>query len=194
MSVPQASLDATLRRLRALGRVVSESTSGRDVSDEFEQISERIRAQRMLETRLVALLERSALLKDILPVEQELARVRVAVDGDQRKLHALEEGTRTASIRVVSIAGPPPSATGMADALSRAVAGALSMTEWIITAAGYVLPFALLAFAARVFTGKRRGRSEPPRKRSRRAEQTFDPATHASTDDHPGQLPERVSS
>jgi hypothetical protein len=103
LRVPEAELDRTLSALHALGTVLEERVEGQDVTEEFVDVSARLHAQRTLESRLLALLDRSAELKDLLATEQELARVRTG--RTHRGPHAVPAGACAHGIDSGSSAG-----------------------------------------------------------------------------------------
>jgi hypothetical protein len=154
LRVPQQSLDVTLRELRRLGTVLLERVLGEDVTEEFVDVSARLRAQRTLEGRLLALLQSSAALKDMLIVEQELARVRTDIEQQEGRIRYLEERSRMASIQVVALAPEQPLVAStqrvgsrFSNAFRRSLEVAVSVTEFLITAAGFMLPLVLCGIA-----------------------------------------------
>jgi Domain of unknown function (DUF4349) len=155
LRVPQASLDGLLGRLRALGTVLAESVTGRDVTEEFVDVSARLQAERVLEARLLALAEHSAALKDLLVVEQELTRVRSAIEQKEGRVRYLTERARLASIVVVVEAAAPAPVWSSArlgprfvEAFRRSSAGAIAVTEALVSAAGFVVPIVPLLLPA----------------------------------------------
>lgn len=100
LRVPEATLDGTLRKLRALGTVMRETVTGQDVTEEFVDVSARLRAQTTLEARLLSLLEGSAQMRDMLTVEQELARVRGDIERMQGRIRYLKERSQLSSIHL----------------------------------------------------------------------------------------------
>lgn len=168
LRVPQPAFEPTMRRLRALGTVVHESITGRDASADFDQAAHELQAERALETRLLALLERSALLKDALPVEQDLARVRADIENSERKLQALEQDAQSATIELsVEATQPPiasePTSSRLATALSQSAEAAVAGSVWLVAASGYAMPWGVLAIVAVLFTKRlRRGRTPRP--------------------------------
>jgi Domain of unknown function (DUF4349) len=151
LRVPEAKLDAVLAELRGLSEVLVEKVTGQDVTEEFVDVSAQLRAERALEARLLALLENTAALKDLLLVEQELARVRSSIEQKDGRVRYLEARTQMAAIHLVAeaplqpfIAPSESLASRFVNAAHRSLELAFDVTEGLIAAIGFALP--LLAF------------------------------------------------
>jgi hypothetical protein len=154
LRVPQQTLDATLKQLRALGTVMVEQVKGQDVTEEFVDVSARLRAERTLESRLLSLLEGSAALKDLLAVEQELARVRSQIEQQEGRIRYLQERSRMAAIQLVAESATQPLLASsqsfgsrISNAFERSLETAVSVTELLIAMIGALLPVSLLALS-----------------------------------------------
>lgn len=90
LRVPSAQLDAALAELKQLGRVDRESQSGEEVTKDYTDLLARLKNSRATEQRLVEVLRNNTgKVKDILEVEEEIARVRGQIEqmeADQRTL------------------------------------------------------------------------------------------------------------
>lgn len=87
--VPQPQLEPALADLTALGRLQGRSINAQDVSDQLVDLDARLRNLRRTEASLLALLERSGSIKDILAVNQEITQVRQQIeqlDAQQKSL------------------------------------------------------------------------------------------------------------
>lgn len=160
LRVPEASFEATLRRLRGLGTVLQENVQGQDVSEEFVDVSARLQARRTLEARLLSLVTSSSQLKDVLLVEEQLARVRSEIEQHEGRARFLQERTSMAGIALVVQA---PAASMLGTRMSKAArnAGELAITicELMIQALGFVLalaPLGLAIFGVRRWLRRRR--------------------------------------
>jgi hypothetical protein len=78
--VPQEKLDRTLDDLSALGNVRRRSVSAEDVSTQIVDTDARLRNLKKSETAVLALLDRSGNVTDILKVSQELSRIREQIE------------------------------------------------------------------------------------------------------------------
>jgi hypothetical protein len=86
--VPAARLDEVLAKLKTIGRVVNESQTAEDVTEQIADIGARLANSRNTERRLnELLLKRTGSLADVLAAEREVARVR----GEVERLDAQRE-------------------------------------------------------------------------------------------------------
>lgn len=115
LRVPAARLDAAIADLRTLGRIESESQTGRDVTAQYVDLEARLSNARNTEQRLLELLrQRTGKLSDVLEVETELSRVREEIErmeGERRLLSKqVEFSTITATVaeEFKAPAGPQP--------------------------------------------------------------------------------------
>jgi hypothetical protein len=89
LRVPQPQLEPALADLTTLGRLQGRSINAQDVSDQLVDLDARLRNLRRTEASLLALLERSGSIKDILAVNQEITQVRQQIeqlDAQQKSL------------------------------------------------------------------------------------------------------------
>jgi len=79
--VPAGRFDEVVAGLRPMGRLESVNVNAQDVGEEYVDVTARIDNARRLEQRLIGLLAtRTGKLKDVLDVEQTLARVREEIE------------------------------------------------------------------------------------------------------------------
>lgn len=88
---PVGKQEVVLAAVRAMGKLVRESTSSRDVGDQLVDLAARLKAQRQLEARFLQLLAgeeaKAGTLEQVLLIERELARVRTEIERlDARRL------------------------------------------------------------------------------------------------------------
>ena len=98
--VPQDQFEPALGRIEGLGDVESRNLGSEDVTEQFIDLSARLRSSKREEQSLLALLERSSTVTEILTVERELARVRSAIERAQGQLNFLERRVDLATIHV----------------------------------------------------------------------------------------------
>src|SRR2546430_13435385 len=108
VKIPADRFDEGLAGLAPIGKLESVNVSAEDVGEEFTDVTARIENARRLESRLIALLAtRTGKLKDVLDVEQALARVREEIEryeGRRRYLHA----HAALSTPTICVHEPPP--------------------------------------------------------------------------------------
>lgn len=145
LRIPADQLDATLTEVKTLGRVEAESQSGQDVTSQYVDLQARLSNARNTEQRLTDLLRnRTGKLSDVLEVEQELDRVRGAIEQmeAERKnmsnqvsyatLNATIAEDYKAQLQVV----PPSTSTRLRNA---AVEGYRSMADGVVSLALFLL-------------------------------------------------------
>jgi hypothetical protein len=99
LRIPVANLAAAMKDLRGLGRVASESESGEDVTQQHEDLDQRLKTARDTEERLRAILQqRTGTVNDVLQVEEEIARVRGDIESMEADQTYLEHRVDFASI------------------------------------------------------------------------------------------------
>lgn len=148
--VPAAKLDSMTAALKSLGTVESLSVSASDVTEEYFDLEIRLRNQRALETRLLALLERPAnRLSDLLDAERELARVRGEIDQMEGRRRFWDSRVALSSLSVV-LHEPVPTVGGnrggawsvLREAFAEAANNFVSAIAGIIAVTGALVPVA----------------------------------------------------
>ena len=92
LRVAAAQFDVLLSDLVAIAQNVDYRTVNvQDVTEEFVDVSARLRARRAVEARYLALLEEAKTVEDILRVEQSLGNVRVEIERAEGRLNYLED-------------------------------------------------------------------------------------------------------
>src|SRR5213594_1355201 len=90
VKIPADRFDDGLDGLSVLGKLESVNVNAEDVGEEYTDVTARMTNARRLETRLIELLAtRTGKLKDVLDVEQELARVREEIERYEGRLRYL---------------------------------------------------------------------------------------------------------
>ena len=105
LRVPQPQFFPALERLESLGEVQFRTLGQEDVTAQHIDLSARLKSAIREEQSLLALLERSGSVAEILAVERELARVRAEVERWQGQRNFLERRVELASIRLTLL--PP---------------------------------------------------------------------------------------
>jgi hypothetical protein len=164
LRVPAPEFDRVLAELKHGNDVVRESLSGQDVTAEYTDNAARLRAQRVLEERLLALSTSQQALKDLLEVERELLRVRSEIErllGAQQLLEN-QSSMGTISLTVRSPVQPVVSDSSsvgsqLANAVEEGLETALEVTTALIRVLLAFLPFLPLpVFAYLLFRMRRR--------------------------------------
>jgi hypothetical protein len=105
LRIPAESFDVALDRLKALAvKVERENISGQDVTEEYTDLSARLRNLEATEKELLALLtevrERTRNAEDVLAVYRELTSIRGEIEQIKGRMQYLERLTALATINV----------------------------------------------------------------------------------------------
>ncbi|RJQ38757.1 MAG: DUF4349 domain-containing protein [Dehalococcoidia bacterium] len=99
--VAVGSFDATILALRGMAaEVTSETTSSRDVTEEYVDLEAKLRNLQAAEEQLLRLMDRAEKVEDILAIQRELTRVRGEIEQTQGRMQYLE---RTSSSSLIDI-------------------------------------------------------------------------------------------
>jgi anti-sigma factor RsiW len=159
LRVPSAQLELALVELKQLGRVDQETQSGEEVTKQYVNLAARLKNSRATEERLLGVLRNNTgKVKDVLEVENEIARVRGEIEemeADQRTLQArIDFATITLSVteEYKASLNAAPFSTG-ARLHNAFVAGYHSVVENVIDVLAWLLESGptLLLWAALLF-------------------------------------------
>jgi hypothetical protein len=101
LRIPDADLAAAIAELRALGRVETENQSGEEVTQQHADLVARLQNSREAEQRLRELLaQRTGRVSDVLEVEEEISRVRGAIEQMEADQKLLEHRVDFASVEL----------------------------------------------------------------------------------------------
>lgn len=78
--VPQANLDATLKKFGALGTIARQNITAEDVSDQLVDLDARLRNLRKAEESILKILDRAGSMNDVLTVSRELRTIRQEIE------------------------------------------------------------------------------------------------------------------
>jgi hypothetical protein len=99
LRIPAPQLVAAVSELKALGRVENETQGGEEVTQEHADLVARLKNSRETEQRLQGVLRtRTGKVKDVLEVEQEIARVREEIEQMEAEQQTLEHRVSFATV------------------------------------------------------------------------------------------------
>lgn len=99
LRIPAPQLASALSELKALGRVEGETQNGEEVTQQHADLVARLKNSRETEQRLQDVLRtRTGKVKDVLEVEQEIARVRGEIEQMEAEQKALEHRVDFATV------------------------------------------------------------------------------------------------
>lgn len=127
LRVPASGLSDAANRIKEFGHVREENISGDDVTEEYVDLEARLDNAKRLEARILTLLDReSKNLKDVLDVEQELAKVREKIETIEGRKQFMDDRVALATI-TVDLSEPPGLGRGIFEPLYGLLHRALSM-------------------------------------------------------------------
>ena len=162
LRIPAPQLDAALSELRSLGRVTAEGQSGEEVTAQHADLVARLKNSRETEIRLQDILRnRTGKVRDILEVEQEIARVRGEIEQMESELKTLNHRVDFATINLTiteeykaKVSGNTPAIgirlhNAAVAGLQSAASAAFDMVLWLIEIMpSFLLWVAILGFPA----------------------------------------------
>jgi hypothetical protein len=161
IKVPAARFDEALSGLSPIGKVESVNVTAADVGEEYVDVTARMENAHRLEQRLIELLaNRTGKLKDVLDVEQTLARVREEIERYEGRLRYLRTHTATSTL-IVYVHEPVPvvgsaGTNVMGEAFKQSWRNFVALLALFVQSLGVVIP--LGAAAAAIWFGVRRWR------------------------------------
>ena len=161
VKVPAERFDEALEGLARIGTLESVNVNAEDVGEEFTDVTARMGNAHRLESRLIDLLAtRTGKLKDVLDVEQELARVREEIDRYEGRLRYLRAHS-TLSTFTIYVHEPLPivghaGSSVMAEAFKQAWRNFVDLVALCVRSLGVVLPLSLVALATWLAVKRRR--------------------------------------
>ena len=103
--VPDDKFESALAEFRDLAvRVISESTSSKDVTEEYVDLQSRLKNAEATESQYLALLQKAEDVEDILRIYDSLSRVRSEIEQIKGRMQYLE---RTSSMSLISVSLEP---------------------------------------------------------------------------------------
>ena len=100
MRVPHTQFFSVMDRIGQLGEVLRADVTSDDVTEQFIDLEARLRSLTREEARLLAFLDRTETVADLLEVERELSRVRTAIERAQGQINAISSRVDLSTITV----------------------------------------------------------------------------------------------
>lgn len=168
--VPQDKLDRTLDSLSALGTVRRRSVTAEDVSTQIIDSDARLRNLKKSETAVLALLDRSGNVADILKVSQELSNIRAQIEQLTAQVTALKTQVAysTIAIQLTESIALAPTQRQVGDQLGSAWTSAshsvVGFSRGLVILAIWLLAYSPYtgALAGLIYLLRRRGQKSRP--------------------------------
>jgi len=152
VKVPAARFDEALGGLKPIGKLESANVETEDVGEEFVDVTARMENAHRLERRLIDLLAtRTGKLKDVLDVEQSLARVREEIERYEGRLRYLRTHTAMSTLTVyvhepLPVVGSAGTSV-MGEAFKQAWRNFVTFLALFVQSLGVIVPIGVLAAA-----------------------------------------------
>jgi hypothetical protein len=159
VKIPAGRFDDVVAGLTPIGRLETINVNAQDVGEEYVDVTARMENARRLEHRLIELLAtRAGKLKDVLDVEQALARVREEIERYEGRMRYLRAHTAMSTLSI-TVHEPLPvvgsaGRSVMGEALRAAWRNFVLLVSLAVQSLGVVIP--LGAIAVVVWVGRRR--------------------------------------
>ena len=157
IKIPATRFEEALAGLTPIGKLESVNVNAEDVGEEFVDVTARMENARRLERRLIELLaNRTGKLKDVLDVEQTLARVREEIERYEGRIRYLRAHAATSTLSIY-IHEPIP----VVGSAGRSVLGDAARQAWrnfvvlislAVQSLGVVVPLGAVAIGAWIVT------------------------------------------
>ena len=163
VKVPATRFEEAMAGLKPIGKLESADVETEDVGEEYVDVTARMDNAHRLEQRLIDLLAtRTGKLKDVLDVEQSLARVREEIERYEGRLRYLKAHTAMSSL-TVSVHEPVPvvgtaGRSVMGEAFRQAWRNFVTFLAVLVQALGIIIPLGAIAGVA-WFVVRARGRA-----------------------------------
>ena len=149
LRVPVNQFENLLDGARALGKPLSQTTSGQDVTASYVNLAAQIQALDATQTQFEQILSKATSIGDILNVEQQITQVQTQIDQLQGQENVLTDQASfsTLTVQLAEVGStatvPPTSPTGLALAWARARHSFARGVEDVIAASGGIVVFLL---------------------------------------------------
>lgn len=167
VKIPAPRFDEGMSGLNPIGKVEAVRVSAEDVGEQFVDVTARMENSRRLEQRLIGLLaNRTGKLKEVLDVEQALARVREEIERHEGRLRYLKAHTATSTLSVYVHEPLPVVGTAgtsvMGDAFKQAWRNFVTLLSLAVQSLGVVVPLGLFVVLCWILTQRWRRLARQP--------------------------------
>src|SRR5690554_4341358 len=101
LRLPVAFLEETLAFFGGLGKIINQSLTGSDVTEQYYDLESRLRNKMQQEERYLEILQTATAVEDVLKVERELERIRGEIESMEGRFRYLADRTELASINLL---------------------------------------------------------------------------------------------
>lgn len=145
--VPQASFDATIDNVKALGTVKSISTSGQDVTEQYVDLQAQKTSYTNQLAQYNAIMKQSTRVEDIIKVQEQIDRVQTELDRLNGRINYLDNRIDLSTISVY-LQEPEPvggqAGHDFVSTINEGIAGFLGMIDALIILLFTLLPLVII--------------------------------------------------
>ncbi|NHN28668.1 DUF4349 domain-containing protein [Paenibacillus agricola] len=155
IKVPANGFQSLLTQLETIHPSIKKNMQGQDVSEEFVDLSSRLKAKQLVEGRLVGFMEKAAKTDELLAFSNELGKVQEEIERIKGRMRYLEQNVAYSTIEVrlaqklgsaavIQANDRGPLFQRAAAALNDSAVVLIVVFQWIIVIAAAVLPVAIV--------------------------------------------------
>ncbi len=155
LHIPSQHFDAVLDDLTGLGERISQSISGEDVTEEYVDLEARLAHWKRAEVFTLGLMDQAETVEESLAIRERLDEIQLTVEQIEGRLRYLDSrvsfSTITVGITEVPVAvapAPPVEPSPITEAFQQAIEVLLAAVSFMIVAAAFTVPFAVVAALA----------------------------------------------
>ncbi len=101
IKVPVEKFESTIAQIKSVAtQVISESTTGRDVTEKYSDLQAQLRNKKAEEQSFVKILDRAGDIKDVLAVTQQISRVRGEIERLEGQIRFMDSRTNMSTITI----------------------------------------------------------------------------------------------
>ena len=151
LRIPTQGMDSFAQEIGKIGTVTRRTQDSQDITDAYYDVEARLQAKKTQYSRILALMEKSGSLSDLLQLEKELAEIQTEIDqltGQQQRYDKqVDYATITVQLwqTALSQTGNTPFGSQALKALQDSCAVALTIVKGIGIAIIWLLPYLIIA-------------------------------------------------
>jgi hypothetical protein len=155
IKVPASGFSSLLSQIEKINPSAKKSMQGQDVSEEFVDLTSRLKAKQVVESRLLVFMEKAAKTDELLAFSNELGKVQEEIERIKGRMRYLDQNVAYSTIEVrmtqklgsaavIQAQDGGPLLQRSANALNGSMAVLSLIFQWIVVIVAAVLPVALV--------------------------------------------------
>ncbi len=155
IKVPAAGFQSLLALLEQIQPTLQKNLQGQDVTEEYVDLAARLKAKQVVESRLIAFMEKAAKTDELLAFSNELGKVQEEIERIKGRMRYLEQNValstielkltqKSSSAEVIQARGQGPLGQRAAEALNGTLAVLGFLLQWAFVFLAGALPVILL--------------------------------------------------